>query len=453
MRVRHETRLGRVAALALALAAAPAPPLAAQTVADRAEAELDGLLSLYRELHARPELSFQEKETAATLAGELRGLGFTVTEGVGDYDEPGLTAYGLVAVIENGEGPTVMVRTDLDGLPVAEKTGLPYASRHTGLDDEGREVATMHACGHDLHMTAFVGTARLLTATRDRWSGTLVMIGQPAEERGAGARAMLADGLFERFPKPDYALALHTHAGLASGRIGLVPGYAMANVDSVDIRVRGRGGHGAYPHTTKDPVTLAALIVTGLQTVVSRQVSPFDPAVITVGSIHGGTKHNVIPDEVRLQLTVRSYRPEVREYLLASIARTARETALAAGFPEELLPEVVVREETTPAVFNDPDLVARLERVFTTALGAEAVTRVEPVMAGEDFARYHLEGGIPAVLFWLGAIAPERVRAAADGGAPLPSLHSSELAPLAPPAIRAGVIAMTSAVLDLMAPD
>jgi len=288
-------------------------------------------------------------------------------------------------------------------------------------------------------------------ARRDEWAGTLVMIGQPAEERGAGARAMLADGLYERFPRPEVVLALHANAGLAAGRVGLVPGYALANVDSVDITVRGAGGHGAYPHTTKDPVTLAALLVTNLQTVVSRQVSPFDPAVITVGSIHGGTKHNIIPDEVKLQLTVRSYEPEVRRYLLDSIRRTAEQTARGAGFPDELMPVVSHKEEEfTPSTYNDPELVDRLTGVFSAALGEDAVTRMKPVMAGEDFSRYALAGEIPIHIFWLGAVDPEKVRHAAETGASLPGLHSSEFAPLPGPAIRTGVLAMTSAVLELM---
>jgi hippurate hydrolase len=311
----------------------------------------------------------------------------------------------------------------------------------------------MHACGHDVHMASWVGTARLLAAMRERWSGTLVMIGQPAEERGAGALAMLADGLYERFPRPDYALALHTSAALPAGRIGFVPGYALANVDTVEITVRGKGGHGAYPHTTKDPITLAAQIILNLQTIVSRQVSPLDPAVITVGSIHGGAKSNVIPDEVELQLTVRSYRPQVREYLLESIRRVARQSALAAGVPPELAPIVHhAEEEFTPSTYNDPDLVDRLERVLVEALGEGEVSRESPVMGGEDFGRFGLEGEVPIALLWLGGVDAARVAAAAASGESLPSLHSSEFAPIPEPTLRGGVTAMTAAVLDLMAP-
>ncbi len=438
----------RMLALALSLVA---QAVSAAELEDRVAAELPGLVETYQRLHANPEISYLERETAAFLAGELRKLGFAVTERVGDYGVAGRVSYGLVGVMENGEGPTVMVRTDLDGLPVEERTGLPYASRARQRAESGEEVFTMHACGHDLHMASWLGTARALVAMKQAWSGTLVMIGQPAEERGAGARAMLADGLYERFPRPDAALALHTNAGLAAGRVGMVPGYALANVDSVDLTVRGAGGHGAYPHTTHDPVTLAALLITNLQTVVSRQVSPLDPAVITVGSIHGGTKHNIIPDEVKLQLTVRSYKPEVRRYLIESIRRTAEQTARAAGFPDELMPIVEHQEEEfTPSTYNDPELVERLAGVFRRVLGEEAVETMSPVMGGEDFSRYAADGEVPIAIFWLGAVDPAKVAAAAETGAGLPSLHSSQFAPLPEPAIRTGVTAMTAAVLELM---
>ena len=426
---------------------------AAAEVEELVTRELDSLVEVYRQLHSRPELSYQERETAALLAGELRELGFEVTEQVGDYGVEGRTSYGFVAVKENGPGPTVMVRTDLDGLPVPESTGLDYASRHTGLSDGGDAVPTMHACGHDLHMTSFLGAARLLAQLEDEWRGTLVMIGQPAEERGAGAKAMLDDGLYERFPRPETVLALHTNASLEAGRVGLVSGYALANVDSVDITIRGKGGHGAWPHTTHDPVTLAAKVVMNLQTIVSRQVSPFDPAVVTVGSIHGGTKHNIIPDEVKLQLTVRSYKPEVRRLLLDSIRQTTLETARSAGFPPELEPIVGIREEEyTPSTYNDPALVERLGRVFTATLGEQQVATMEPVMGGEDFSRFALEGEIPIAIFWLGSIDRAKIDAAEESGRPLPSLHSAEFAPLAAPAIRTGATAMTAAVLDLMPP-
>jgi hippurate hydrolase len=285
--------------------------------------EMDALLSTYKHLHSHPELSYYEKETAAYVASALRELGFEVTEKVGDYGVPGRTSYGLVAVLENGPGPTVMVRTDLDALPVVENTGVPYASTVT-TELNGDRVGVMHACGHDLHMTSFLGTARLLSQLRDEWSGTLVLIGQPAEERGSGAKAMLDGGLYTSFPKPDYAVALHTNAAMPAGTVGYREGYALANVDSVDITIRGAGGHGAYPHTTKDPIVIAAEVVLALQTIVSREVAPIDPAVVTVGSFHGGTKHNIIPDEAQLQLTVRSYKPEVRKQVLDAIERITK---------------------------------------------------------------------------------------------------------------------------------
>jgi len=355
--------------------------------------------------------------------------------------------------MRNGDGPTVMVRTDLDGLPVEEDSGLPYASVAKGLADDGSEIFAMHACGHDLHMTSWLGTARMLSRMKDSWSGTLVFIGQPAEERGAGAQAMLQDGLFERFPKPDYALAWHSNASLPAGSVGLVEGYALAAVDSVDILVQGKGGHGAWPHTTKDPVTLAAQIVVNLQTIVSRKVSPLDSAVVTVGSIHGGTKHNIIPNEVRLQLTVRSYRPEVRKLLLDSIREVAQNTARAQGWPEDLLPIVETHEkEGTPSTVNDPELIERAAEVFRAELGGDRVLHVDPVMGGEDFSYLGIDGDIPIAIFWLGAIEPSVVAAAAAEGRTLPSLHSSGFRPDAKPAIRTGVTGMTAVVLDLMAP-
>lgn len=420
---------------------------------ERVAAEVPALVEIYEHLHAHPELSYQEERTAAFVAEELRRFGFEVTERVGDYGVPGRVAWGVVGVMTSGAGPTVMVRTDLDALPVAENTGLPYASRAIGLGEDGEEVAVMHACGHDLHMTSFLGTARMLAGLKGRWRGTLVMIGQPAEERGAGAKAMLDAGLYERFPKPDYALAWHANAGIRAGEVGLVSGYALANVDSVDIVVRGRGGHGAWPHKTKDPVTLAAQIVVNLQTIVSRQISPFDPAVITVGSIHGGTKHNIIPDEVKLQLTVRSYKPEVREHLLTSIREVAVGTARAEGWPEELLPVVTIHEEEyTPATYNDPELIDQVARVFRSELGESRVHRMEPVMGGEDFSYFGIEGDIPVAVLWLGAVEPVRVAAAEREGRGLPPLHSSEFTVDPGPAIRTGVTGMTAAVLDLLQP-
>jgi amidohydrolase len=425
---------------------------AARDLEGRIQTELGPLLETYRHLHANPELSLHEEQTAAYVAGRLRDLGFEVTEHVGVYPDADVTSYGLVAVMKNGEGPTVLVRTDLDGLPVEETTGLPYASTVRTTNDAGAEVGVMHACGHDVHMTSFLGTATLLSQTKGAWSGTLVMIGQPAEELGLGARAMLADGLYERFPRPHFAIALHSEATLPAGKVGYRSGYALANVDSVDITVYGEGGHGAYPHTTRDPIVVGARIVVALQTIVSREISPLDPAVITVGSFHGGSKHNVIPNEVHLQLTVRSYEAAVREHLLDGIRRIAENVARSADIPEDKLPLVeVAEEEYTPATYNDPELTKRVVAVLESALGPENVVEVAPVMGGEDFGRYSLANHeIPTLLFWLGTVPPDRARAARAGDVHLPSLHSSQFAPAPEKTIATGVLATTSAVLDLM---
>jgi hippurate hydrolase len=405
--------------------------------------EYGALENLYRELHAHPELSLHEKETAARLTQQLRTSGFEVTEQVGGH--------GFVAVLRNGTGPTVLVRTDLDALPVKEDTGLAYASQVTTRDDAGKDVNVMHACGHDVHMTVFVGTARLLAAQRAQWHGTLVFVGQPAEERGVGARAMIQDGLFKRFPKPDYALALHVNAEIPAGTVGVTEGFFMANVDSVDILIRGVGGHGAFPHTTKDPIVIAAQTILALQTIVSREVNPVDSAVITVGSIHAGTKHNIIPSEAKLQLTVRSFSDGVRAHLLEAIRRVARGTASAAGVPEDLLPTVSVVNESTPAAYNNPELTHRLANRFREALGSDQVLVRQPVMGGEDFGLFgRTEDRIPICMFWLGAVDPARMRAATEKGEGLPSLHSAFFAPQAEPTLKTGVLAMTSAVLDLL---
>lgn len=402
--------------------------------------ELDSLVQLYEGLHRTPELSFHEAETAGKLITELRTLGLDITAPIGDT--------GFAAVLTNGEGPTVLVRTDLDGLPVTEQTGRPDASTIRTTDDRGTEVGVMHACGHDVHMASFIGTARALVSAKDQWSGTLLLIGQPAEERGAGAEAMLADGLFSKIAEPDYALALHASASLPTGSIGYTSGYAFANVDSVDITIRGLGGHGAYPHSTKDPVVIAAYLITALQTIVSRETNPLESVVVTVGSIHGGTKHNIIGDEVKLQLTVRSYSDENREQTLESIRRITFATAASFGVPEDRKPIVEVSEsEGTPAVYNDPELTTQLVTTWNDTLGSDNVQSVPPVMAGEDFALYgRTDADIPAVIFWVGTVAPQRIAA----GEALPSLHSPFFSPEPRASIRTGVHAMTSAVLELM---
>jgi amidohydrolase len=405
--------------------------------------EYPSLFELYKHLHAHPELSLHEQQSAARVAEELRKAGFEVTTGVGKH--------GVVGVMRNGSGPTVLVRAEMDALPVKEQTGLPYASTVMAKDARGNEVPVMHACGYDFHMTCPVGTARLLAQLRDAWHGTLVMIAQPAEEAGGGARAMLADGLFQRFPRPDFCVALHDDAELAVGTVGYTPGYSGANIDSVDIIVHGVGGHGAFPHKTKDPVVLASQIILDLQTIVSREVRPGEPAVVTVGSIHGGTRRNIIPDQVVLQLTVRSYTEEVRRQTLEAIKRIARGQAIAAGLPEDRLPEVKVSDDSTPALCNDPALTERLATALKGWLGETNLVNKAPMMGGEDFAEYgRLEPKIPICMLHIGAVSPEALSESKRTGKPLLSLHSPFWAPVPEPAIKTGVMAMTASVLDLM---
>jgi hippurate hydrolase len=402
-------------------------------------AEYSSLEKFYKYLHQHPELSYKEKNTAARLARELKEIGFTVTENVGGY--------GVVGVLKNGKGPTILVRTDMDALPVVEATGLPYASKVTFRGGDGREVGVMHACGHDMHMTCWVGTARVLAGLKNRWSGTLVFIGQPAEEVGGGARRMLQAGLFKRFPKPDYCLALHCDAREPHGHISFTEGMALANVDSVDIIVRGKGGHGAAPHTTVDPVVLAARIILDLQTIVSRETNPTDPAVVTVGSIHGGTKHNIIPNDVKLQLTVRTTKDSVRINVLKGIERIARAAALGAKAPEPIVK--VDYSQFTPALVNDSGLTRKTVAMFKKVFGVEHIHARLPVMGGEDFGLYG-RAGVPIFLYFLGTMRPEQVKASrSEGGKPLPSLHSDLYFPVMEPSIRNGVLSMSLAVLNL----
>ncbi|HEX8176311.1 MAG TPA: amidohydrolase [Pyrinomonadaceae bacterium] len=416
------------------------------------ERELPALVSTYKALHSAPELSHYEVKTSALLAQELRSLGFTVTERIGKYRRAEWKGYGVAGVMKNGDGPVVLVRADMDALPVEEKTGLPYASTVRVKTDSGQEVGVMHACGHDIHVTSLIGTARMLAALKAEWRGTVVLVGQPAEETSDGAKAMLDDGLYSKIPKPDYAIALHDQADIEAGKVGMTPGYALANVTSVDITVRGIGGHGARPESTKDPIVLTSQIILALQTIVSRENSPLDPVVVTVGSIHGGSRYNIIPDEVKLQLTIRSYKEEVRRRIVASIERIAAGIAQAAGLPSELAPVVKVNElEGTLATYNDPALTGRLSALFSKTLGADNVVTYPPAMVGEDFGRFGLEWNqIPAVIFWVGAAEASKVEESRRTGKPLPSLHSPLFAPLPEPTIRTGVKAMTSAVLDLM---
>src|SRR6184192_3673465 len=426
--------------------------LAQQTPQSLADAELPSLLTIYKDIHTHPELSGYEERTAALVVKELRAAGCQVTEHVGKYENSKLKGYGVVAVMKNGDGPTVLVRTDTDALPVEEETGLPYASKAVAKNDEGKDVHVMHACGHDAHVAAFIGTSRALGKLKDQWHGTIVFVAQPAEEIGSGARALLKDGLYDRFGKPNFALGFHDKADLQTGHIGVTEGYTSANVDSVDVTVRGVGGHGGYPHKTKDPIVLAAEIINAWQTIVSRENNPLDPVVITVGSIHGGTKHNIIPDEVKMQLTVRTYKKEVRDRVLAAIEQIAKGCATAAGLPPDKMPEVnVLHAEHVNAVYNNPELTRRIAAALKTAIGDENVVDKDPTMAGDDFSEFSLpDHSIPACMFNVGAVDPAKAAEAKKTGASLPSLHSSKFLPLPEPTIRVGIIGMTSAVLDLM---
>lgn len=434
--------------------------IASATVAERDVAAVDpSLAELYLKLHRAPELSFEEAKTSAILANELQSLGFEVTTGVGqdwvvqkatkDIGEvkPGVGGYGVVGVLRNGDGPTVLIRTDMDALPVPEQTGVPYASTVQAQTWTGVDSPVMHACGHDVHMTTWVGTARALAAQKSKWKGTLVMIAQPAEEIGLGAEAMLADGLFERFPKPDYNLAMHVSADAPSGTVVYSPGYAMANVDSVDIHVKGKGGHGAYPQATRDPILIGAHIVTALQSLVSRNVDPLDSAVVTVGSFKAGAKHNIIPDEAVLLLTVRSYDDDTRKMLLDGIERIAKAEAAAFDAPE---PEITIEQDYTPSTYNDPGTTARVIKAIGKKIGTEYVKEVNPVMGGEDFSQYgRTDEKIPSVLFWVGAVDPAKYAKAKADGMPLPSLHSSLFAPDYERTIQTGIDAMSSAAIEL----
>ena len=431
--------------------ALPAAVNAQGSIDTMIDADIASLVTTYKALHAAPELSHREEKTSAFLAAQLKALGYTVSERVGKFERPEWIGYGVVAVMKNGPGPTVLIRTDTDALPVEERTELPYASKVKTKNDSGQEVGVMHACGHDIHMTSLLGAAKLLAQLKDQWSGTLILIGQPAEETIDGARAMLRDNLYTRFPKPDFAIALHDSPDLAAGTVGYTPAYTMASSTNIDIKIRGVGGHGSKPEATKDPIVLASQIIMALQTIVSRENSPLDPAVVTVGSIHGGTRYNIIPDEVNLQLTVRAFKEEVRQKLLASIERIAKGTAIAAGFPAERLPIVKVSEtEVTTATYNDPPLTERLAKVLESALGQQNVVKISPVMGSEDFGYLSLNQQIPSAYFSIGASDPEKIKQSRETGVPLPSLHSSLFAPLPEPTIRTGVRTLTFAAMDLL---
>ena len=431
-------------ALALLAASVLGSPASAATLNEAVRADMPLLMTVYRDMHANPELSMQEVRTPAKMAPEMRKLGFEVTDHVGKS--------GLVAVLRNGPGPVLMLRADMDALPVKEQTGLPFSSKAVGKLPDGTVTPVMHACGHDTHIAAWLGTARRLAASKDQWSGTLVMNLQSGEETGEGARAMLADGLYTRFPKPNYVLAFHDSAILPAGVIGLTPGYTTASVDNVDVTVRGVGGHGASPQSTKDPIVIASRIVVALQTLVSREKNPLDPAVVTVGSFQAGNKHNVIPDEAKLQLTVRTYKPDVRKLLLDGIARIARGEAIAAGVPDDRMPVVTIREDQhTPATLNSEKFANRTLELFTRHFGAQRTTVLQPFMVGEDVGRYWLnDQSVEGTLFWIGGVPQAKWDAAGGDTTKLPSLHSPFWAPDAEVVISTGTEAMTLAALDVL---
>jgi len=406
------------------------------------EKDLTYLKALYIDIHQNPEISLMEKETSIKLANELRKIGFDVEENFGGY--------GVVGILENGEGPTILYRTDLDALPMEEKTGLSYASKIRTKNFDGNEVGTMHSCGHDMHMTVWTGTARALAKRKNEWSGTIMMIGQPAEEIGAGAAMMLNEGLYEKFPIPDYGIALHSSPTIPTGQVGFGKGYTMANTESIDIKIFGQGAHGASPHMSIDPVVTASLIIMELQTIVSRNINPIDDAVITVGSIKGGTKHNIIPDEVNLQLTVRTYKDEVRKLIHKRIKEICNGIASSMGLDKSMWPQVILPEQYTPANYNDENLVDIMVNVSESLIGKENVISSEPQMVGEDFARYgSTKEDIPTVMYWLGTVPQERMEKYNAGNYALPALHSPFYYPDIENSIRTGVLVSTESLIEL----
>src|SRR5947207_2644809 len=428
----------RIAAVLLLVAASASAQTTAQTIDQLIDRELPSLVATYKQLHAAPELSMQEKNSSQLVASQLRALGYDVTYPFGHYSEEQYTCYGVVAVMEHGAGPTLLGRSDMDALPVEEQTGVAYVSQTKGV---------MHACGHDIHMTTLLGTAKVLAELKSKWHGTVMLVGQPAEEVVKGADAMLRAGIYDKVAKPDFIIALHDNANMPAGQIGWFPGYFMASADSVNVTMRGMGGHGASPQSTKDPVVMAAEFVTALQTIVSRETSPLDSAVVTVGSIHGGAKRNVIPDEVQLLMTVRTYKPAVRKQVLASIERIARGIALAAGVPQERAPIVeVLAGESADATWNDPALSERLAKTLTRDIGPPHLVKFDPIMVSEDFGRFALDRKIPATMLNVGAVDPARIAS----GERLPSLHSSQFLPVAEPTLRGGIKAMVVSAMELL---
>ena len=448
---------------AIIVIAACAPNVSASDLESSVADDYDYVLDLYRHFHENPELSFKEKNTAARLAKELEALGFDVTERFGDdwvkkkvmadvgEIREDVGGYGVVAVMENGDGPTVMLRADMDALPLEEKTGLPYESQVMGQTHTGKDAPVMHACAHDSHVAILIGAARQLVERKDEWSGTLVLIGQPAEEIGLGAKAMLEDGLFEKFPRPEYVFATHTSGWAPAGKITYTSGYALANVDSVDITVKGIGAHGSAPHMGKDPIVIGSQIVNALQTLVSREVNPLQSGVVTVGSFRAGFKHNIIPDEAKLQITVRSYDDDVRKTLLDGIERITISQALSAGLPEDLMPEISIESDYTPSTFNDPEMTDRVMAAVGQSIGTDKVETQPPSMGGEDFSLFHrYDKDIKTLIFWTGGAEPDAFAEAVENKTPLPPAnHSPFFAPQAEPALKLGVQAMTAGTIEL----
>lgn len=421
-------------------------PAAGQGLNELINKEVSGSMAaaelMYRDLHQSPELSLQEFKTAEKMAKALKTLGFEVTTGVGGN--------GVVGVLKNGSGPVIMLRTDMDALPVKEATGLPWASKVVA-DSQGAETHVMHACGHDLHMTVWHGTLSALVALKSKWRGTIVAVAQPAEEVSKGSGQMIADGLYTRFPLPEYALCYHVSPEIPAGSIGYCPGPIFAGVKSVDLKVFGIGGHGATPHKTIDPVVLSAKIILDYQTIVSREINPVSPAVITVGSIHGGTKHNIIPDEVDMKLTIRFFSDDVYRQIISAMQRIANGQAAAAGLKEDKMPKIVVDSEETPPVENDPDLVTLGVASMTSILGKDQVIRVGPATVGEDFGKYgRTPEKVKIALFWLGGVNTEKYKESIENGTMLPALHSSNFYPDFAPAYTAGVTAMSKTIMDLL---
>jgi amidohydrolase len=447
--------MGPMLCLSAGLFAAAAPAqAAAATAADLdvlVDKQISGLVDTYKGIHAHPELSHHEEHTAALLAGELRKAGYTVTERVGKYPD-GSQAYGIVAILQNGPGPRLLIRTDMDALPIVEETGVAYASHVKTKNAAGQEIGVMHACGHDVHVTTMIGTARALSATRAEWHGTLMLVGQPSEETIDGAKALLADHLYERFGTPDLAIALHDTNTRVAGTVAITSGPALTSSTSVDVVLRGVGGHGAQPQLAKDPIVMAGEFIVQLQTIVSRQENPRDPAIVTIGDIHGGTKRNIIPNEVKMELTTRAYSDTAREVILDGIRRTARGVAVAAGVPEDLAPLVTVLEaESTPVMYNDPALTVRVKAALIQSLGAQNVIDEDAGTASEDFGVLGLEGRkIPTMMFWLGAMDPTKFAAARAAGKLLPGPHNSRFEPIPEPTLRTGVVAMTSVAIALL---